>query len=68
MVAAFFNGFLYNCLGDGWWTGLFLTAAINQTLQNRFHPDIRSRFRILACDPDWTNFSRSKKKRRILRF
>ena len=31
-------------------------------LQIRFHPDIRSRFRILTCNPDWTIFRVKRKK------
>ena len=37
---------------------VFFFERIDQTLQIRFHPDIRFRFRILTCDADWTNFPR----------
>jgi hypothetical protein len=41
---------------------------VDQTLQIRFQLKIRFQFRILTCDPNWTNFSGRKKKRSILRF
>jgi hypothetical protein len=46
----------------------FLRRLSNQTLQIRFHPDIRFRFRILTCDPDWTKVLVLKKKRSFQRF
>ena len=37
-------------------------------LQNRFRLDIRFQFGILACDPDWTNFSGLKEKNEVFSY